>query len=147
MVPNKYTKSAFEKFFGRESKINHLKLFGFVAYSKNCDASKKSKFDQKAKKYLFIGYSDKTKAYLLQNTLTRQIFTSRNVRFNENNLPSFYNETEDIEDSFLYLDLDEVREELQDTSNSNDLFSEVETTETESGRDSKSIKKLKLIQK
>ena len=68
---------------------------------------------------------------MLQKTISRTIFTSRNVRFNENNLPSFHNETEDIEDSFLYSDLDEVREELQDTSNSNDLISEVETTETE----------------
>ena len=69
---------------------------------------------------------------MLQNIKTRQIFTSRNVRFNENNLPGFHNETEDIEDSFLYLDLDEVREELEDTSTSSELSSEVELTETES---------------
>ena len=74
---------------------------------------------------MFIGYSDNTTAYLLHNIKTRQIFTSRNVRFNENNLPGFRNETEDIEDSFLYLDLDEVREELQDTSTSSELSSEV----------------------
>ena len=58
--------------------------------------------------------------------------TSRNVSFNENNLPGFPNETEDIEESFLYLDLDKVREELQDTSNSSELSSEVELTEIES---------------
>ena len=48
----------------------------------------------------------------------------------------FYNETEDIEDRFLYLDLDEVIEELQDTSNSSELSSEVEKTETESVHES-----------
>ena len=69
---------------------------------------------------------------MLQNIKTRQISTSRNVRFNENNLPGFQNETEYIEDSFLYLDLEKVREELQDTSNSSELSSEVELTETES---------------
>ena len=67
---------------------------------------------------------------------TRPIFTSRNVRFNENNLPGFHNETEDIEESFLYLDLDEVREELQGTSTSSELSSEVELTETESVQES-----------
>ena len=73
---------------------------------------------------------------MLQNKKTRQIFTSRNVRFIENNLPSFHNETEDIEDSFLYPDLDEVREEPQDTNNLGELSSEVESTETESVQES-----------
>ena len=136
VVKDKNTKSAFEKFFGRKPRSDHLKVFGCVAYSKNRDASKKSKFDPKATKCLFIGYSDNTTAYLLQNIKTRQIFTSRNVRFNENNIPGFHNETEDIEDSLLYLDLDEVREELQDTSNSSELSSEVELTETESVQES-----------
>ena len=112
VVKDKNTKSAFENFFGRKLRSDHLKVFGCVAYSKNRDASKKSKFDRNATKCLFIGYSDDITAYLLQNIKTRQIFTSRNVRFNENNLPGFHNETQDIEDSFLYLDLDEVREEL-----------------------------------
>ena len=72
----------------------------------------------------------------MQNIKTRQIVTSRNVRFNENNLLGFHNETQDIEDSFLYLDLDEAREELQDTSNSSELSSEVELSETESIQES-----------
>ena len=41
VVKDKNTKSAFEKFFGRKSRSDHLKLFGCVAYSKNRDASKK----------------------------------------------------------------------------------------------------------
>ena len=133
---DKNTNSAFEKIFGRKPRSDHLKVFGCVVYSKNCDASKKSKFDPKATKCLFVGYSDNTTAYLLQNIKTRQIFTSRNVGFNENNLPSFHNETEDIEDSFLYLDLDKVREEPQDTNNISELGSEVESTETESFQES-----------
>ena len=136
VVKDKNTKSAFEKFFGRQPRSEHLNVFGCVAYSKNRDTSKKSKFEPKATKCLFIGYSDNTTAYLLQNLKTRQIFTFRNVRFNKNNLPGFHNETEDIEDSFLYLDLDEVREELQDTSTSCELSSEVELTETESVQES-----------
>ena len=113
VVKDKNTKSAFEQFFGRKPRSDHLKVFGCIAYSKNCDACQKSKFDPKTAKCLFINYSDNTTAYLLQNIKTRQSFTSRNVRFNENNLPSFHNETENIEDSFLYLDLVEVRENFR----------------------------------
>ena len=126
VVKDKKKELAFEKFFGRKPRSDHLKVIVCVAYSKNRDASEKSKFDPKAKECLFIGYSDNTTAYLLQNIKTRQIFTSINLRVNENNLPGFHNETEDKEDSFLYLDLDEVREELQDTSTSSELISEVE---------------------
>ena len=137
VVKDKNTQSAFENFFfSRKPRSDHLKVFGCVAYSKNHDDCKKTKFDPKATKCLFIGYSDNTTAYLLQNIKTRQFFPSRNVRFNENNLPGFHNETEDLEDSFLYLDSDEVREELQDTSTSSELSSEVELSETESVQES-----------
>ena len=39
-------------------------------------------------------------------------------------------------DSFLYLNLDEVSEEYQDTSNSSELSSEVVSTETKSVQES-----------
>ena len=65
-------------------------------------------------KGLFIRYYHNTASYFLQNVKNRNNFASRNVRFNENILPGFQNETKDIADNFQYLDLDEVREELQD---------------------------------
>ena len=43
VVNDKNTKSAFEAFFGRKPRTDYLKVFGCVAYSKNRDASKKSK--------------------------------------------------------------------------------------------------------
>ena len=132
VVKDKNTKSVFKKFFVGKPRTHHLKIFGCVAHSKHRDASEKSKFYPKATKCLLIGYSDNTTNYLLQNIKTRQIFPSTKVRFNKNNLTSFHNEYEDIDDSFLYLDLDEIREKLQDISNSSDSSSEVETTETES---------------
>ena len=47
-----------------------------------------------------------------------------------------HNDTQNTEDSFLYLDLDEVREEFQDKSDSSELGLEVQTTETESLQES-----------
>ena len=74
-------------------------------------------------------------------TKTRQIFTSRKIRFNEYRLPGFENEKEQIEDSFLLLDLDseDVRIEPQDTSELSELSSEVEITETESIQESQNV--------
>ena len=67
---------------------------------------------------------------MLQIKKTRQIFSSRDVRINENNLPGFHNETKDTDGSFLYLELDKVREEPQDTNKLSELSSEVKSTET-----------------
>ena len=83
---------------------------------------------------------------MLQISKTTQNFTSRNVRFNENNLPSFHNETEDTENSSLYLDLDEVRKEPQDTNNLSELGSEVVSTETESVQESENNTKTEVEQ-
>ena len=61
VVKDKNTKSAFRKFFGRKPRCNHLEIFVCVIYSRNRVVSKKSKFDPKASKCLFIGYFDITK--------------------------------------------------------------------------------------
>ena len=73
-------------------------------------------------------------------------FSPRNVRFNEKTLPSFHNESEDIEDNFLYLDLADVREEPQDTNNLSELGSEVRSAETESVQESKTITETEIEQ-
>ena len=72
------------------------------------------------------------------------MFTSRILMFNENIIPDFHNETEYIEDRFLYLDLDEEREELQDTSILSQLDSEDEITDKKCVEKVKTIQKLKL---
>jgi hypothetical protein len=44
--------------------VAHLRIFGSVAYEKVLD-SKRIKLDNKSKKYIFIGYDEKSKAYKL----------------------------------------------------------------------------------
>ena len=125
----------FRKFLARNPRSDFLKVFVCVAYSKNPDVREKLNFDPENTKFLFIGYSDNT-AYYLQIIKTRQIFTSRNVSFNDNNLPGFPYESKYLIESFLYLDLDEVREEVQGTSNSSESRSHVEKNETKSVQES-----------
>ena len=83
-----------------------MKVFGCVAYSRNRNSEKSTKFDPKATKCIFIGYPENSTAYMLLNLKTQKVFVSRNVRFNENHVPGLQKEPEEIEDSFLMLDLD-----------------------------------------
>ncbi|KAG6528166.1 hypothetical protein ZIOFF_010316 [Zingiber officinale] len=71
-----------EAWYGRKSDIRHLKVFGSVAYSLIPQANK-NKFDDKSEKCIFIGYSERSKAYKLYNPKTKKIVISRDVLFDE----------------------------------------------------------------
>ena len=67
LVKGKNTISAFENFLSRKPRRNRLRILDCVAYSKKRHGIKKIKNRSKAPKCLFIGCSDNTTAYLLQN--------------------------------------------------------------------------------
>ena len=115
--------------FLAENRENPSKIIWMSSLLKVLDASEESKFDPKATNCLSIGYSDNT-SYILHNIKTTHLF-SKNVRFNINNIPGFLKESKNIEEIFLYLDFDEVRQEVLDTSNSSELSSQFYTTKTE----------------
>ncbi|KAG6512700.1 hypothetical protein ZIOFF_030829 [Zingiber officinale] len=71
-----------ETWYGRKSDIRHLKVFGSVAYSLIPQANR-NKFDDKSEKCIFIGYSERSKAYKLYNPKTKKIVISRDVLFDE----------------------------------------------------------------
>ena len=87
---------------------------------------KKTKFDAKATKCLLTGQSNNTAAYLLQNVKIRKYFIFKKLKFKENSFTCFQNVTNDLADSILYSDLDEIQEEHQSTSISIELSSEFE---------------------
>lgn len=57
-------------------------MFGCVAYAHVPDVLRK-KLDDKAKKYIFIGYSHETKGYKLYNPETKKVVVSHDVTFDE----------------------------------------------------------------
>lgn len=66
--------------FKTKPNVNHLRIFGCVAYAhipKQC----RRKLDNKSKKLVLVGYSDESKAYRLLDVTTNQITISRDVRF------------------------------------------------------------------
>ncbi|KXJ74708.1 hypothetical protein RP20_CCG013114 [Aedes albopictus] len=72
----------FEKWFGRKPNLNYLKVFGCKAWVHVPD-SKRGKFDSKARKMTFIGYSEQHKGYRFVDLETEKVTISRDAKFLE----------------------------------------------------------------
>lgn len=77
-------RTPYEAWFGNKPNVSHLKIFGCIAYTK-IPAQNLQKFDNRAKKCIFVGYCFNSKAYRLFYPLTGKIVISRDVRFDEQN--------------------------------------------------------------
>ena len=71
-----------EAWSGQKPTISHLKVFGSVAYAHVPD-QRRTKLEDKSKRYIFIGYDEKTKGYKLLDLISKMVIVSRNVRVNE----------------------------------------------------------------
>ncbi|KAJ3676254.1 hypothetical protein LUZ60_003666 [Juncus effusus] len=71
-----------ETWSGQKPTVSHFKVFGSVAYAHIPD-QRMTKLDDKSKKFVFIGYDDKTKAYKLIDPIEWKVMVSRDVHVNE----------------------------------------------------------------
>ena len=72
----------YEVWNGVKPKVEHLRVFGCDAYA-HIPKDERGKFDAKARKCIFMGYSRETKGYRLYDPIRQKILHSRDVRFNE----------------------------------------------------------------
>ena len=79
-------KTPFEALFGRRSSVKHLRTFGCICYV-NVTLDDRAKDDPSSKKGIFIGYSDMSKGYRVFIPSTKKVITSRDVLFDEGNIP------------------------------------------------------------
>lgn len=70
-----------EAWNGKKPTVSHLKVFGSVAYAHIPD-QQRTKLEDKSKKYIFIGYDEKTKGYKLLDPTSKKVTVSRDVRVN-----------------------------------------------------------------
>ncbi|KAK3002660.1 hypothetical protein RJ639_018364, partial [Escallonia herrerae] len=84
MSPTKAVNNAtpYEAWFKRKPKIDHLKVFGCLAYHL-IHSQEREKLDEKGEKCIFMGYSDESKAYRLYKPETNELIVSRDVIFDE----------------------------------------------------------------
>ena len=76
-------KTAYELFKGRKPNISYFHQFGCTCYVLNNKVYQK-KFDAKAQKGIFLGYSERSKAYRLYNSETLCVEESMHVKFDDN---------------------------------------------------------------
>jgi hypothetical protein len=67
-----------KKFTCKKPNVSHLIMLGYIAYMHVLD-EKRSKFDPKAEKCIFIGYFLEQKKYRCFNPSTRKLQVNRNV--------------------------------------------------------------------
>ncbi|KAL4376447.1 hypothetical protein GQ457_02G008830 [Hibiscus cannabinus] len=72
-----------------------FKVFGSVAYAHIPD-QRRTKLEDKSKRYIFIGYDEKTKGYKLLDPISKKVVVSRDVRVNEASEWDWNNSTEMI---------------------------------------------------
>lgn len=75
-------RTPFEAWHKKKPVVDHLKIFGSIAYS-HISTPNRDKFDEKSEKLIFIGYSDESKGYRLYNPITCKLVVSRDVIFDE----------------------------------------------------------------
>ena len=105
-------KTAYELFKGRKPNISYFHQFGCTCYILNNKVYLK-KFDAKAQKGIFLGYSERSKAYRLYNSETLCVEESMHVRFDDKEPGEKTPEQVDIEgseDSDNYSEPDQISE-------------------------------------
>ncbi|WJX25006.1 hypothetical protein P8452_14084 [Trifolium repens] len=87
-------KTTYELFKGRKPNISYFHQFGCTCYILNTKVYKK-KFDAKACKEIFIGYSEHSKAYRVYNSETNTVEESIHVIFDDKEPDSKMSEQDD----------------------------------------------------
>jgi Reverse transcriptase (RNA-dependent DNA polymerase) len=84
-----------ELWSGNKPNVAQLKVFGSIAYGKIPDP-KRTKLEDKSKKYVFIGYNEKSKAYKLYDPIEKKLMISRDVELNEEARWDWKNQQEEM---------------------------------------------------
>lgn len=124
MIPTKQNNnlSPFELWYNKKPVYEHLRVFGSVVFAKVPDATRK-KWDAKAKKYIFIGYTYTAENYKIYDPRSNSIYISRDVKFigDNNNAEEAIKQvqTESITDLNKMVEDQEEDEINEDTTNVN----------------------------
>jgi len=109
-------KTTYELFKGRRPNISYFHQFGCTCYILNNKLYLK-KFDAKAQRGIFLGYSERSKAYKVYNSETLYVEESMHVKFDDKEPGS---ETSEQDESFADIQVTEDTLEPDQTVESED---------------------------
>ncbi|WJX51639.1 hypothetical protein P8452_37816 [Trifolium repens] len=124
-------KTTYELFKGRKPNISYFHQFGCTCYILNNKAYKR-KFDAKACKGIFIGYSERSKAYRVYNSETNTVEESIHVRFDDKEPDSKMSEQDDSYAGVPYLYNNPEPEKASDANETSDAVLEEVSEEASS---------------
>lgn len=75
-------RTPFEAWHKKKLVVDHLKIFGSIAYS-HISTPNRDKFDEKSEKLIYVGYSEESKGNGLYNPITCKLVIARDVIFDE----------------------------------------------------------------
>lgn len=107
-------KSPYQVWFNKDASMNHLRVFGSVVYV-HVPKQKRRKLDKKAKKGIFVGYCEDSKAYRIWIPAEKKIEIARDVIFRElvaNEIDSAA--SCENEDDYALVELEENSQEIGD---------------------------------
>jgi hypothetical protein len=76
-----------EAWSGTKLNVAHLRIFGCIAFT-HIPSKLRNKLDDRSEKFIFVGYSETSKAYILYNPISKKLILSRDVKFLENQFRS-----------------------------------------------------------
>ena len=137
-----------EAWSGVKPRVDHLRVFGSIAYAHVPDQGR-FKLDDRSEKHVFIGYDARSKGYKLYNPNNGKTIVSRDVEFYEEGTWN-WEEKEDTYDFFPYFE--EIDEEaltpndstpaLSPTPSTNEASSSSEGSSSERPRRMRNIQEL-----
>ncbi|KAL0540755.1 hypothetical protein IC582_020769 [Cucumis melo] len=139
-----WNKTPQQAWAGRKPSIDHLRVFGCMAYAHIPD-QKRSKLDDKSEKYVFVGYDASSKGYKLYNPVTKKTIVSRDVVFDEETSWNWNDEPEDYKFLFFPDDRDEPSDIASPPTSSITLQQSTSSSSSSSSEEPRGMRSLRDI--
>ena len=94
----------FEVWFKEKPRADHLRVFGCTAFA-HVAKDERGKLDSKARRCILLGYGTETKGYRLYYQMTKRVFLSRDVVFNESEVKGLGEKTSNPEKPLPLIEL------------------------------------------
>ena len=107
--PQALNTTPYELWTGKKPTLDHVRTFGSIAYM-HVPQEKRTKLEKKSKKMILVGYDGNSTNYRLFDIETKKIKISRNVLFNENEIPQSRRNTIEINIRESDLDTEDQQE-------------------------------------